>query len=88
MPTKQITPESRAVCLRFVRAYEELRYHGFVKTKTEFCNSVGIYHVSNLKRIEDNPGNEPTLFSIINLFQKYNVNPDWLFFGKGDFFRK
>lgn len=88
MPIKEITNDSRAVSLRFVRAYEELRYLGLVKTKTEFCKSIGIYHASNLKRIENNKNNEPTINSILLLLEAYNVNPDWLFFGKGEFLRK
>lgn len=88
MPAKQITPESRAVCLRFLRAYEELRYLGMVKTKREFADSVAFSASSNLKRMEDNENYEPTLNSIILLLSKYDVNPDWLFFGKGKFLRK
>ncbi|RNC66429.1 helix-turn-helix domain-containing protein [Proteiniphilum sp. X52] len=87
MPAKQVTPESRAICLRFVRAYEELRYRGKVKTKTEFGRKIGM-SASNLKRIEDNENNEPSINSILLLLETYNVNPDWLFFGKGDFIRK
>lgn len=88
MPAKQVTPESRAICLRFVRAYEELRYRGKVKTKSEFALEVGISVSSNLKRMESNENYEPALNSIYLLLSKFNVNPDWLFFGKGDFLRK
>lgn len=88
MPAKQVTPESRAICLRFVRAYEELRYLGKVKTKTEFAKEVGIAVSSNLKRMENNENYEPALNSIYLLLERFDVNPDWLFFGKGDFLRK
>lgn len=87
MPPKLITSESRAVCLRFVRAYEELRYLGISGTKTEFAREIGTT-ASNLKRIEDSETNEPSIHSIIQLLTKYNVNPDWLFFGKEPFLRK
>ncbi|WP_418894190.1 hypothetical protein [Limibacterium fermenti] len=88
MPVKQITPESRAICLRFVRAYEELRYRGVVKTKAEFAKEVGIRISSNLKRMETNPNYEPTLNSLYLLLSKFSVNPEWLFFGKGEFLEK
>lgn len=85
MPAKQITPESRAVCLRFLRAYEELRYLGKVKTKSEFAATVGISTASNLKRMEDNENYEPTINSLLLLMSEYSVSPNWLFFGQGYF---
>lgn len=85
MPIKQQLKESREVTQRFVRAYEELRYRGLVKTKKEYCDNVGVGVSSNLKRMEDSESNEPTLTQILLLIKSYNVSPDWIMRGEGDF---
>lgn len=87
MPAKIITPRTRAVSLRFVQSYEKLRYLGIEKNKVDFAQKVGT-SATNLLRIEKNETSEPSLNSIVLLFDVYNVNPEWLFFGKGDFLRK
>ncbi len=88
MQNRNTAPDARTVTLRFVRSYEELRYLGKVKTKSEFAAKVGIATASNIIRMEKNENNAPSLNSICLLFSEYNVNPDWLFFGKKPFLRE
>ncbi|MGE4308842.1 hypothetical protein [Bacteroides sp.] len=88
MPAKIQQKESRDITLRFIRSYEELRYRGLVTTKKEFCEIVGIGVSSNLKRMEDSETYEPTLTQVALLVTKFNVSPNWLLLGKGDFLSK
>lgn len=83
MPTKLITPEATAVKDRFVRAYEELRYLKLVKTKKEYCETVGVSNVSNLKRMETTEANEPSIAQLCLLIKKYHVSASWIMTGKG-----
>lgn len=85
MPVKQQIKESIEITKRFVRAYEELRYRGFVKTKKEYCENVGIGMTSNLKRMNDSDTYEPTITQLVLLLKNYPVSVDWLMFGEGDF---
>lgn len=79
-----MSAESVAAKMRFVRAYEELRYHGYVKYKKDFCAAVGLNCVSNLIRLEKSDNYEPSLEQIINLCTNYPVSSDWLLWGKGE----
>ncbi len=87
--TKEGYKESREVVERFVESFNELRYRKLVKTKKEFCETIGIATQSNLNRmIAKGSTNEPTITNILLLHEKYNVSLDWLMLGKGEFFSK
>jgi hypothetical protein len=83
MPKRNNIPEADQVRERFIRSFEELRYRGIVKTKTEFCKSVGLCSTSNLIRMK-NKQLEPGVNSILLLNKKYGVSIDWIFFEKGN----
>ena len=78
------TPESQEINKRFIRSFDELRYRGLVKTKTEFCKSVGIFNTSNFERMKKS--GEPSLTNIILLHKNFGVSVEWIMLGAGDFF--
>lgn len=87
MPPRVVIPESREVARRFVESFNELRYRKLVKTKAEFCKSIGIAVSGNLDRmLMEDSVHEPSLTNILLLNEKYNVSLDWLMLGKGEFF--
>jgi transcriptional regulator with XRE-family HTH domain len=85
MPVRKNIPEAVDVRKRFLRSFEELRYRGLVKTKTEFSKNIGLGSTSNMNRMESER-REPGVTNILLLHKKYNVSIDWIMFGKGDFF--
>jgi hypothetical protein len=87
MPVRKNIPEAVEVRKRFLRSFEELRYRGFVKTKSEFSKNIGLGTTSNLNRME-NAQREPGVTNILLLNKKYGVSMDWIMFGKGDFLEK
>jgi len=84
MPVRKNIPEAEEVRKRFLRSFEELRYRGLVKTKTEFAKNIGLGSTSNMNRME-NDRREPQVTNILLLHKKYNVSVDWIMLGKGDF---
>ena len=84
MPVRKNIPEAIEVRERFLRSFEELRYRGLVKTKTEFSQETGLGSTSNMNRMEDER-REPGVTNILLLCKKYNVSIDWIMFGKGEF---
>ena len=84
MPVRKNIPEAIEVRKRFLRSFEELRYRGFVKTKTEFAKSIGLGSTSNMNRME-NEQKEPQVTNILLLHKIYNVSVTWIMLGKGDF---
>ena len=85
MPVRKNIPEAIEVRKRFLRSFEELRYRGLVKTKSEFSKNVGLGTTSNMNRMEVDR-REPGVTNILLLHEKYNVSLDWIMLGKGDFF--
>jgi phage regulator Rha-like protein len=84
MPPKTIIPEAREITVRFIESFNELRYRKLVKTKSEFCEAVGLVVSSNLSRMEkEDSMSEPTLTNIMLLVKKYNVSIEWLMLGVG-----
>ncbi|MDR0681414.1 MAG: hypothetical protein LBG15_06145, partial [Dysgonamonadaceae bacterium] len=77
-------PEAIEVRKRFLRSFEELRYRGLVKTKSEFSQNVGLCNCSNYNRMA-NEQKEPGVSNILLLNQIYKVSMDWIMFGKGEF---
>ena len=84
MPVRKNIPEAIEVRKRFLRSFEELRYRGLVKTKTEFAKSIGLSSTSNMNRME-NEQREPQVTNILLLHKIYNVSILWIMSGKGDF---
>ena len=84
MPIRKNIPEAVEVRKRFLRSFEELRYRGLVKTKTEFSKKVGLSSTSNMNRMEIEQ-KEPQVTNILLLHKTYNVSIDWIMLGKGDF---
>ena len=84
MPVRKNIPEAIEVRKRFLRSFEELRYRGLVKTKTEFSQSIGLGTTSNMNRMESER-REPGVTNILLLHKKYNVSIDWIMLGKGNF---
>ncbi|MDR2087276.1 MAG: helix-turn-helix domain-containing protein [Dysgonamonadaceae bacterium] len=84
MPIRKNIPEAIEVRKRFLRSFEELRYRGLVKTKSEFSKNIGLSHASNYNRME-NEQREPGVTNILLLNKVYRVSMDWIMFGKGDF---
>jgi len=87
MPVRKNIPEAVEVRKRFLRSFEELRYRGLVKTKTEFATSIGLGSTSNMNRME-NEQKEPQVTNILLLHKIYNVSVTWIMLGKGDFLCK
>ena len=85
MPIRKNIPEAIEVRKRFLRSFEELRYRGLVKTKTEFTKNIGLSSTSNMNRIESEQ-KEPQITNILLLHKVYNVSIEWIMLGKGDFF--
>jgi transcriptional regulator with XRE-family HTH domain len=84
MPVRKNIPEAVEVRKRFLRSFEELRYRGLVKTKTEFSKNIGLGSPSNMNRMESER-REPGVTNIFLLHKKYGVSLDWIMLGKGDF---
>jgi hypothetical protein len=78
-----MSAQSIEVKKRFVRSYEELRYHGYVKYKKDFCEAVG-FGVSNFIRLEKSDNYEPGIDNLLRLCTVYPVSTDWLLWGKGE----
>ena len=87
MPVRKNIPEAIEVRNRFLRSFEELRYRGLVKTKTEFAKNIGLGSTSNMNRME-NEQKEPQVTNILLLHQVYNVSILWIMLGEGDFLCK
>ena len=84
MPVRKNIPEAIEVRVRFLRSFEELRYRGLVKTKTEFAKNIGLGSTSNMNRME-NERKEPQVTNILLLYKVYNVSIPWIMLGEGDF---
>jgi hypothetical protein len=84
MPVRKNIPEAVEVRNRFLRSFEELRYRGLVKTKTEFSQSVGLANSSNYIRMAKEQ-KEPGVTNILLLNKVYGVSMDWIMFGRGEF---
>ena len=87
MPIRKNIPEVNRVRERFIQSFEELRYRKLIKTKTEFCENVGLCNSSNMSRMEREQ-KEPTISNVLLLVKKYGVSIDWIMFGKGEFMNK
>jgi hypothetical protein len=87
MPVRKNIPEAVEVRQRFLRSFEELRYRGLVKTKSEFSKNVGLCNSSNYNRMAHEQ-KEPGVSNILLLNQIYKVSMDWIMFGRGDFLEK
>jgi len=85
MPTLIQTPEIDAVRNRFIRSFEELRYRGHAKTRSEFCKNTGLFFTSNLLRMEREK-KLPSVHNILLLNEKYGVSVEWILLGRGEFF--
>ncbi len=72
------------VTQRFVQSYFNLYQHRIVETKKQFCDAVGLY-TTNLNLMSKGE-RQCTIAQICSLFDKYGVNPVWLFTGTGAFF--
>ncbi|MDR2056980.1 MAG: hypothetical protein LBP83_01615 [Dysgonamonadaceae bacterium] len=84
MPVRKNIPEAVEVRKRFLRSFEELRYRGLVRTKSEFSQNVGLCNSSNYNRMA-NKQKEPGVTNILLLNKIYKVSMYWIMFGKGDF---
>jgi hypothetical protein len=87
MPVRKNIPEAIQVRERFIRSFEELRYRGLVKTKNEFCKTVGLSNSGNLVRMEKEQ-REPGVTNMLLLHKKYGVSLNWLMLGAGCFLEK
>ncbi len=84
MPKRNTIPEAKEVTERFLRAFEELRYRGLEKTKSNFSKHTGLVTSSNMDRMR-NEQKEPTISNILLLNKVYGVSLRWIMTGEGEF---
>lgn len=71
---------------RYIQSYYKLYGLQLVDSKKEFCEATNLLP-QNFSTIE-NGTRYATLDNIFQLCLTYNVSPEWVITGRGDFFRK
>lgn len=74
---------SKEVSERFVEAYYRLYALRKVANKKDYCNHIGMF-ATNFRLVE-NGKRACTVDQICNLVSEFNVNPNWILLGIGEF---